>query len=84
MIYTTFWDIIGQDYFNIINIVMKDGQLLKVHVNKGMTNLPFKVKAKKDLTNWCPITLLNTTYNFFCYSFVVKAPTNLHGASAIV
>jgi hypothetical protein len=47
--FTSFvWDLIGEDFFKMIVTIIGEGSLVTIL---------FKARDRKDLGNWCPITL---------------------------
>lgn len=62
--YSTFWGTIGKDYWRMITESVLLGQLPK-EVTQGMIVLLHKGGQRSSLTNWRPITLLNTGYQIY-------------------
>jgi hypothetical protein len=53
--YAFFQDLIGIDYFRIIEVIVKDGGCPN-EMDKRLITMLFKVKYKKNFINWYPIT----------------------------
>jgi hypothetical protein len=59
--YTSLWDIIGQEFAQMVINLVQCGQLPQ-GVNQGLIILLHKGGEREDLTNWRPICLLNVAY----------------------
>jgi len=59
--YKLYWQVIGQDFVEIVNC-MWDKQELCDSQYVGLIRLLYKKGEREDITNWRPITLLNSDY----------------------
>jgi hypothetical protein len=59
--YTKFWDVIGQEFTEMINKAVAN-RSLPPGMTKGLISLIFKSGEPDDLGNYRPIILLNTSY----------------------
>jgi hypothetical protein len=59
--YKMYWSVIGEDFVEVINEIEQDGQLAP-NQNLGVITLLYKAGDRNDLSNWRPITVLNSDY----------------------
>ena len=59
--YKLYWSVIGEDFVEVINEIEQDGQLAP-NQNLGVITLLYKAGDRNDLSNWRPITVLNSDY----------------------
>ena len=59
--YKKFWYLLKDDFLQLINYIFETGQLSDTQ-RKGMITLLYKKGPKELLSNWRPITLLNSDY----------------------
>ena len=62
--YKIFWNRLKAPLLSCLNCTIEQEELT-VSQKRGIINLFHKGDSKKDLTNWRPITLLNTDYKIF-------------------
>jgi hypothetical protein len=62
--YKIYWELIGDDYLNMISLAIQAGWL-PTGVTKGLISLIHKGGERRKLTNWRPIALLNVAYKLF-------------------
>ena len=62
--YTTFWDLIGNEFLDMINSSIVLGRH-PLGVTRGLLALLHKSGDRPKLANWRPITLLNISYKLF-------------------
>lgn len=69
--FNRFWDILGDDFYEMVNVSIQGG-----HLPPGMTSgsivLLFKNGDRADLANWHPITLLNASYKIVAKSLQIR------------
>ena len=59
--YQVYWALIKEEFVNVINEINKEGQMCNSQ-SMGIITLLYKNGERNDITNWRPITLLNTDY----------------------
>ena len=59
--YLVYWSLIKEQLVNVINEINKEGQMCNSQ-SMGIITLLYKYGDRNDITNWRPITLLNTDY----------------------
>lgn len=69
--YEAYWDLLGIDYWHMIIKSSKEGHLPD-GVTQGMIALLHKGGSRETLTNWRPITLLNTEYKIFAKALQLR------------
>jgi hypothetical protein len=62
--YSFYWDIIGEDFTTMIIQAIESSRLLP-GMTKGLIALLLKDGDLEYLSNWRPITLLNSSYKIF-------------------
>ncbi len=62
--YTFFWDLIGEDYFDMTNEAIEKCKLLNM-VIKGLVILIYKAKDEEKLSKYRFIMLFNVAYKVF-------------------
>ncbi len=68
--YVSFWDIIGNDFTDLVNFFLQDGYLSE-SMRLAIISLIFKSGDKLECKNWRPISLLNVDYKI-----IAKAMAN--------
>jgi hypothetical protein len=69
--YRCFWDLIGEEYLQIILESTRSGRL-PIGVTQGMITLLHKGGPRQALTNWRPITLLNLGYKIYAKALQMR------------
>ncbi len=59
--YKMYWDVIGKDFVELINYMWGKQELCSSQYS-GLIRLLYKKGNREDITNWRPITLLNSDY----------------------
>lgn len=59
--YKRYWHLIGRDFVEVITEIEQTGQLASMQ-NLGVITLLYKAGDRNELSNWRPITVLNTDY----------------------
>jgi len=72
-----YWNLIGSDFTDMVHQAVSQG-----HLPSGMTSgtiaLIFKAGDCADLSNWCPITLLNVSYKIIAKALQIRLQPLLH------
>jgi hypothetical protein len=69
--YRKFWDLLGEDYLQMINSSLQSGRF-PPGVTQGMLALLHKGGIRQMLTNWRPITLLNISYKIYAKALQMR------------
>jgi hypothetical protein len=69
--YKEFWDLIGEEYLQIIHNSIREGSF-PPSVIAGMIALLHKGGTRSALTNWRPITLLNLSYKIYAKALQLR------------
>jgi hypothetical protein len=69
--YSRFWDIIGEDFIEMINHAIEIDRL-PAGMTSGLIVLLPKDGDRKLLSNWFIIILLNSAYNFFAKALQIR------------
>ena len=59
--YVKFWGLLGADLVCFLNSSYRNG-CLSLSQRSGVISLSFKKGDRLDISNWCPISLLNVEY----------------------
>jgi hypothetical protein len=69
--YSRYWDILGEDFTKMITHTIEIHRLLAGMTNGLITLIP-KEGDKELLSNWRPITLLNSAYKIFAKTLQIR------------
>jgi len=71
-----FWDLIGDEFFDMVRHSIEQGKLPPGMTSRTITLL-FKTGDKADLANWRPITLLNVSYKIVAKALQIRLQQTL-------
>ena len=74
--YKTFWNTIGNDFYELTNAIFDSGRLTESQ-KVALISLLAKDGDKKDLDNWRPLSLLCTDYKIIAKTIATKIKATL-------
>ena len=75
--YVTFWDVIGNEFFQLVNSCQKD-MLMSKSMQTAILTLLYKKGEKTNLNNWRPISLLCADYKIIAKALSIRLKNLLH------
>ena len=76
-LYALCWDVIGEDFTKVIKQLYETG-LMPAQMKEGNITLIHKKGDRSTLTNYRPISLLNTDYKIFNKILATRIRTSIH------
>ena len=74
--YKRFWNSIGEEFTELVNFI-HESQSLCTSQKMGLITLLYKQGEREDISNWRPITLLNTDYKIIAKCLAERLKTVL-------